>query len=113
MAPCAPYTAVALASFKPEVGIDLEEIKERDAGFAEMVVNAEELNLYKNHQHKTEGITQWWVAKEAYGKSMGVGLQGDPRKYTISEVHDDSLKIKNTWIQTFKYNQFMIGYTNN
>jgi phosphopantetheinyl transferase (holo-ACP synthase) len=103
--------AVAYASMEKPVGIDLEEIEERNEGFIDLVLNHEEKSILDRYENKHEWITRFWVAKEAYGKMLGVGLQGNPKRYSISGVENNSLTIENVVIETIKYENFIIGYT--
>jgi 3-oxoacyl-(acyl-carrier-protein) synthase/phosphopantetheinyl transferase/malonyl CoA-acyl carrier protein transacylase len=99
--------AVGIARFDKPVGIDIEEISEKNAGFTALVFSEEELKLLKD----TEGIIRGWVAKEAYGKYLGKGLQGNPKAYTIEEITGDTLRIKDVTIKTLKHNNYIIGWT--
>ncbi len=58
-----------------------------------------------------EWITRLWVAKEAYGKYIGVGLKGNPKNWRVEEVKDDLLRIKEVVIKTIKYQNYIIGWT--
>ncbi|MCL1934055.1 MAG: 4'-phosphopantetheinyl transferase superfamily protein [Candidatus Azobacteroides sp.] len=103
--------AVAIISDKP-VGIDLEKIEPRNKEFTEISFTPHELDLLKTKKDETEWITRFWVAKEAYVKMLGVGLQGNPKQYEIESVTGEDLKIKNTVITTKKYrDDFIIGWT--
>jgi len=103
--------SVAIVSDKP-VGIDIEKIEPRGNAFMEMTFTPYELDLLKAKEDKAEWITRFWVAKEAYGKMLGVGLQGDPKQYEIESVSGEDLKIKKTVITTKKHkDEFIIGWT--
>lgn len=99
--------AVAIASYGSSVGIDIEVIEERDADFCNSVFYPEELAM----GHGAEWVTRCWVAKEAYGKYLGLGLQGNPRLYRIEEVQGEVLRIKDVVIQTMKFKNYIIGWT--
>ena len=58
-----------------------------------------------------EWTTRCWVAKEAYGKYLGLGLQGDPKAYRIEEVRGDVLRIRDVVIKTIKHKNYIIGWT--
>jgi phosphopantetheinyl transferase len=102
--------AVGIARFDKPVGIDIEEISEKSAGFTELVLNESELKLIKD-KDQTEWIIRCWVAKEAYGKYLGKGLQGNPKAYTIEEINGDNLRIKDVTIKTINHNNYIIGWT--
>lgn len=103
--------AVAIASEKGPVGIDIEEIQPRSAGFTEIVFTAAELALLEGRD-QDEWMTRCWVAKEAFGKMLGKGLMGNPRAYQIEEINEGALRIQDTWINTIKHFNYIIGWTN-
>lgn len=102
--------AVGIAQYDRPVGIDLELIEERSEGFYELVFSAGEQALLADRE-KSEWATRFWVAKEAYGKYLGKGLQGNPKAYTIAEIKGETLRINDIFIQTIKYKNYIIGWT--
>ncbi|WP_443945527.1 beta-ketoacyl synthase N-terminal-like domain-containing protein [Pedobacter sp. AW1-32] len=102
--------AVATAKFDAPVGIDIELIEERSPAFFDLVFNDVELALLKGRDQK-EWATRFWVAKEAYGKYLGKGLQGNPKAYTVSAADGELLTIKGINIQTIKHQNYIIGWT--
>jgi len=102
--------AVGIARYNKAVGIDIETIEERGEGFYDLVFSADELSLLKDHE-KSEWATRFWVAKEAYGKYLGKGLQGNPRAYVIEAVNGETLRINDILIQTIKHKNYIIGWT--
>ena len=102
--------AVATARYNQPVGIDIEEIQERGAGFNELVFTPAEMALLEGRD-QAEWITRCWVAKEAYGKYLGKGLQGNPKAYVVEEINGEALRIKNVIIKTVKHNNYIIGWT--
>lgn len=102
--------AVGIASIGRPVGIDIEEIKERGSGFDEIALTHAEQLLLKGRLHD-EWVTRFWVAKEAYGKYLGKGLQGNPKKYQVSAVNGNDLLIEGIKIKTIKHNNYIIGWT--
>ncbi|HEY6901681.1 MAG TPA: acyltransferase domain-containing protein, partial [Puia sp.] len=102
--------AVAVAAYGSPVGIDIESIETRDAEFLNAVFHPEELAMGAGEEPDV-WATRCWVAKEAYGKSIGLGLQGDPKTYRIEEVRDDVLRIKDVVVKTIKYKNYIIGWT--
>jgi 3-oxoacyl-(acyl-carrier-protein) synthase/phosphopantetheinyl transferase/malonyl CoA-acyl carrier protein transacylase len=103
--------AVAYASVDKPVGIDIEEIVHRETGFIDLVLHDSEKILFENCEDKDDWITRFWVAKEAYGKALGLGLQGNPKRYIVSAIQGETLTIENVVINTIKKNNFIIGYT--
>jgi len=103
--------AVAIVSDQP-VGIDIEKVEARGKEFVNMSFTPHELDLLKEKDSQEEWITRFWVAKEAYGKMLGLGLQGNPKGYEVEAIEGEDLLIKNTWIKTAKHrNDFVIGWT--
>ncbi|MBE5319887.1 4'-phosphopantetheinyl transferase superfamily protein [Pedobacter sp. MR2016-19] len=102
--------AVGIARFNEAVGIDIEHIEERSAGFFDLVFNDHEMALLESRD-KIEWATRFWVAKEAYGKYLGKGLQGNPKAYTVEEINGEELRINNIKIKTIKHKNYIIGWT--
>jgi 3-oxoacyl-(acyl-carrier-protein) synthase/phosphopantetheinyl transferase len=103
--------AVAMVSGKP-AGIDIEKIEIRNNEFMEMAFTPHELDLLKEKANEPEWIARFWVAKEAYGKMLGLGLQGNPKQYEIESINGEELTIKNTVIITAKHRtDYIIGWT--
>lgn len=102
--------AVGIARFDRPVGIDIETIEERSPAFFDLVFNDHELKLLAA-QDKIEWATRFWVAKEAYGKFLGKGLQGNPKAYTIEGINGEELTINNITIKTIKHKNYIIGWT--
>jgi phosphopantetheinyl transferase len=102
--------AVGIAQFDKPVGIDIEIIEERGAGFFDMVFSAAEIVLLADRD-KAEWATRFWVAKEAYGKYLGKGLKGNPKAYTVQEIKGDELRINDIYIKTLKHKNYIIGWT--
>lgn len=103
--------AVAIARLGKPVGIDMEEIKSRGVGFEEIALTANERLLLKGKKDRDEWITRFWVAKEAYGKSIGKGLAGNPKTYQVGAIEGDELIIESIKVKTIKYNNYIIGWT--
>lgn len=102
--------AVGIARYDQPVGIDIERIEERSQGFYEMVFSSSEQALLVD-KDQAEWSTRFWVAKEAYGKYLGKGLQGNPKAYVVEVINGEELSINNTIIKTIKHNNYIIGWT--
>lgn len=102
--------AVGIARFDRPVGIDMETIEERSPAFLDLVFNDHELELLAT-KDKIEWATRFWVAKEAYGKFLGKGLQGNPKAYTIEKISGEEMTINNITIKTIKHKNYIIGWT--
>lgn len=76
--------AVAIACEQP-VGVDIEQIRPRDAGFLGSFSTAGERELLDDLAAegtvRDEWITRLWSAKEAAGKLLGTGLDGAPQRF--------------------------------
>jgi len=101
--------SVSIVAEKP-VGIDIESIGERTQDFMEMAFTEQEQKMMKGRD-MAEWSTRLWVAKEAYGKMLGKGLQGNPKGYEVTAIDGDNLIIKDCTIKTIKYKNFIIGWT--
>jgi 3-oxoacyl-(acyl-carrier-protein) synthase/phosphopantetheinyl transferase/malonyl CoA-acyl carrier protein transacylase len=102
--------AVGIAQFDKPVGIDMEIIEERGADFFDLVFSETEIALLAG-KNRAEWATRFWVAKEAYGKYLGKGLQGDPKAYSVDEIKGDELRINDIYIKTIKHKTYIIGWT--
>ncbi|WPU91399.1 beta-ketoacyl synthase N-terminal-like domain-containing protein [Mucilaginibacter sabulilitoris] len=102
--------AVGIAQFDKPVGIDMEIIEDRGAGFTDVVFTENEMLLLKD-KDMAEWATRFWVAKEAYGKYLCKGLQGNPKAYVVEEIRDNDLRINDIFIKTLKHKNYIIGWT--
>lgn len=103
--------AVGIARLHQSVGIDMEEIRTRSDGFMELVLTDHEKALIQHKPDIAEWLTRFWVAKEAFGKSIGKGLAGNPKSYEVATITDDELIIENTIVKTIKHKNYIIGWT--
>lgn len=102
--------AVAIARQDKPVGIDIEIIAERSPEFDQLVFTDAELALLKERD-QAEWTTRFWVAKEAYGKLLGTGLKGNPKRYEVARIQGDHLWIDQIEIKTIKHQNYIIGWT--
>jgi phosphopantetheinyl transferase len=79
--------AVAAAG-RGVLGIDLESVESRDAGFDAVAFDDDERRLLArlDGTHRDEWVTRAWCAKEAAGKAMGVGLADGPATMVVREL---------------------------
>ncbi|MDU1904281.1 MAG: beta-ketoacyl synthase N-terminal-like domain-containing protein [Dysgonomonas sp.] len=102
--------SISIVSDKP-VGVDIESVEERTDSFMEISFTEHELELLKG-KDRAEWSTRFWVAKEAYGKMQGIGLQGNPKRYEVKTIIDDeNLIIEECEVKTIKHNNFIVGWT--
>ncbi len=79
--------AVAAAGFGV-LGVDLESIEARDAGFNAVAFDDDERRLLEglDAANRDEWVTRAWCAKEAAGKAAGIGLTDGPATMVVSEL---------------------------
>jgi phosphopantetheinyl transferase len=79
--------SMALAAYAPFVGIDIEKVVPREAGFAELAFDHDERRLLDSPGLKRdETMTRLWCAKEAVAKALGRGLVDGPRSLAIRRI---------------------------
>lgn len=101
--------AVAIVGEQP-VGIDLERIEPRDAGFVELAFTPAELAWLQDGDRDTE-LTRGWVAKEVAAKAAGTGLQGRPRDFVISARDGDCLCVNGHWVVSHPLRDCIVGWS--
>jgi acyl transferase domain-containing protein/phosphopantetheinyl transferase (holo-ACP synthase) len=102
--------AIAIAADHP-VGIDLEKIEEKSEGFLAFTFTERERELLASLK-QPEGVTRFWVAKEACAKKAGTGLKGNPKNFEISAVDGDVLYVGNQGVQTVSIGEeYLAGWT--
>jgi acyl transferase domain-containing protein/phosphopantetheinyl transferase len=76
--------AVALAALDGRVGIDVERLRERPAGFADAAFGPDERRLLADLPE--EWTLRCWCAKEAVAKAVGSGLLERPRDAEVVAI---------------------------
>ncbi|WP_176736615.1 4'-phosphopantetheinyl transferase superfamily protein [Oligoflexus tunisiensis] len=99
---------VAMVSERAFPGIDIEKIEVRQDSFMRTVFTADEWQLLPA-EDRAEWITRFWSAKEAFAKSTGLGLQGDPKKFVIEEWQKDRIRIQKAWVQSTRLGSFIVS----
>ena len=102
--------AVALVGAGHAVGIDIEHIVPRDAGFEAMAFTARERDMLPA-SGRDEWIARFWSAKEAAAKARGTGLAGNPARFEIGERRDELLVVDGTPVQTRIEGEYVIAFT--
>jgi acyl transferase domain-containing protein/phosphopantetheinyl transferase/acyl carrier protein len=78
--------AVAAAGSRV-IGIDLETVQSREAGFDSLAFDEEERRLLGGFNgDRDEWITRAWCAKEAAGKASGAGLADGPKAMAVRRI---------------------------
>jgi len=80
------------------VGIDVEEIVDRPASTADLALSEPERALLATLVADTGEpprvwFTRFWAAKEAVGKALGTGLDGRPRRFTVTAATGTELRV--------------------
>ena len=85
----------AIASFHPQVGIDLEQIEPRKESFERRAFDDVERRLLDSFgTRRDEGITRLWCAKEAIGKALGRELVEGPHSVAVRAVDPESGEVR-------------------
>jgi phosphopantetheinyl transferase len=102
--------SVAFVGEKP-VGVDIELICDRSPDFMELSFTPGERALIAERD-EAEWSTRLWTAKEAYGKMLGRGLEGDPRKHEVERIEGESLFIGAQKINTVRHKEnYIVAWT--
>jgi phosphopantetheinyl transferase (holo-ACP synthase) len=99
---------VAMVSERAFPGIDIERIENRQDSFIRAAFTPTEWELLPA-EDRAEWITRFWSAKEAFAKSTGLGLQGDPKKFVIEELKKDRIRIQHAWVQSTRLGSFIVS----
>jgi phosphopantetheinyl transferase len=94
----------------PGVGIDIEQIKDRDERTVTAILTDTERRLLdavcSSVTERPSWVTRFWSAKEAVAKAAGTGLGGRPHRFEVKRVEGDRLLVTtgerapNRWVQT-------------
>lgn len=81
------------------IGIDIEEITERDDRAHRFALSQEERALLATHCAETGEpaavwFTRFWTAKEAVSKAEGTGLGGRPQRFAVVEASTTELRVR-------------------
>lgn len=87
--------AVALAAHRQAsrgVGIDVEIIEPKEKGFETLAFLPEEINELQKSAgpSKEKRVIQFWSAKEAVGKALGLGLSANPRSLKAQFINEQN-----------------------
>lgn len=105
--------AIAVAGRQP-VGVDIEKIEPRSLEFAKLAFSNSELQLLPrcdNQQLDDQWTARFWVAKEAFAKMTGSGLEGNPKQFLVSEIDGQNLRVNDHWVSTRIVGTYIIGWT--
>jgi len=101
--------AVAIVGTQP-VGIDLEKIEPREAGFLALTFTEAELALLGGPDAPAEH-TRGWVAKEVAAKARGTGLQGRLHDFVIQARDGDCFCVNGHWVVTHPLRDCIVGWS--
>jgi malonyl CoA-acyl carrier protein transacylase/phosphopantetheinyl transferase len=84
-------TAVALVAPDGRVGIDVELLRSREPGFAQVAFALRERELLDTlpAEQAEEWTLRCWCAKEAVGKALGTGLSHGPQGLSVTAIDTD------------------------
>jgi phosphopantetheinyl transferase len=102
--------AVAIAAEGVTPGIDIERIEDRGDGFVALAFHEHELALLPA-EDRAAWLTRLWCAKEAYGKSRGSGMGGNPKSLTVRQVEGERLLVEDAWIDTTAIERHIVAWT--
>ncbi len=79
------------------VGIDIEQITDRDDRTVNAILTTTERDLLDtlclSQQSRSSWVTRFWAAKEAVAKAAGTGLAGRPHEFVVERVDGDRLLV--------------------
>ncbi len=83
----------------PGVGIDVEEVAERDDAVLRFALSPREAALLAascadTGESPALWFTRFWAAKEAVSKAEGTGLGGRPRRFAVVAAHPGELTVQ-------------------
>ena len=94
----------------PGIGIDIEQITDRDDRTVAAILTDAERRLLdgvcSSGVDRPSWVTRFWAAKEAVAKAVGTGLGGRPHQFAITQVDADRLLVTagdgapSRWVQT-------------
>lgn len=95
------------------VGIDIEHIAPREAGFVELAFSTDERKLLLADANANADIeyTRGWVAKEVAAKATGTGLGGQPLAFVIEAREGDCLRVNGHWVVTHPLRDSIVGWS--
>lgn len=97
--------AVAVAVAAPvdaaDVGIDVEPVEPRSHRFERLVLTAAEQLLPPiPGDDRDTWLTRLWAAKEAAAKAGGLGLQGRPKAFEVTDRAGGTIHVAGRWVDT-------------
>jgi phosphopantetheinyl transferase len=100
-----PWLGVAMVGADRPVGIDIERIEPRPERFDALVMTVDERALLPAGRDEDEWRTRVWAAKEAAAKAARTGLEGNPKRWTLTAVDGERLLVDGRWVQTTRFEE--------
>lgn len=86
------------------VGVDVERVEPRGAGFERLFLTPEERALVVARPDPRDLVlTRWWAAKEAVAKARGTGLQGRPSDFPVTADDGELVQVGGTGVVTWLF----------
>ena len=109
-----PWMAVALVRDGADVGIDVERIEPRAAGFVASAFGPDEEALLLDGtgpEARDEWLTRGWAAKEAAAKAAGTGLGGRPRSFVVTGRRGATMVVDGRAVETARRGDVVVAWT--
>ena len=103
--------SAALASASAPVAIDFERITDRTPFFEERAFTPEERVWLDTQPLRAEAATRLWAAREVAAKLSGQGLQGQPRRWALSEACGETLFICGVPVTTQVFEHHVLAWS--
>ena len=84
------------------MGVDIETPEEKNRPIISSILTGEELTLLQTHHGSLEYLHVIWTAKEAAGKTTGLGFRLPVRHYEISKIVNQTSGERFYWTSHFK-----------
>jgi phosphopantetheine--protein transferase-like protein len=101
---------VGQPGYLPGVGIDIEQITDRDDRTLAAIFTDTERGLLdtvcSSDPARSSWVTRFWAAKEAVAKAVGTGLGGRPHQFAVQRIDGDRLLVAlgegapSRWVRT-------------
>ncbi len=102
--------AVALASRRHAVGIDIAAISNGKKDFGEDCFRPDELKLAQDTSFDGS-LAGLWAAKRAFLKAKGIFSSEDAGVVRVVKGENEKYLVEDVWVSTVRYGKYVIGWT--